>query len=237
MEKIITFDLQRFATVVVTSQSELQTALNSATADTTIQLGADIDVTSQISVSNTSASKITLDLNGKTITATGNNWDNTNRKCDVFKFTVKNGSIDVNIDKGVLTGGYFDSLNNNADASVNDYLNVFYVKGDASNKPSLTLGEGLVMNYDSNTKVEVTGVLIEGEASGTSDTASSTTTTNAASVTIDGAKISVYNGTVMASRGRTYIDIKGNSELYYTSPTDNFTLQLGRWARTNKLCC
>ena len=151
------FNLQRFATTVVTTQTELQNALNSAAAGDTIQLGADIDVTSQINVSNTATSKVTLDLNGKTITATGNGW--VGGSSDLFKITqgnieVKNGKIDVNIDQGVLKDGVFESTTYGSGITADDYLNVFYVGSDTSN--ALTLGENLVMDYTSNTTVYTT---------------------------------------------------------------------------------
>ena len=177
----IKFDLQMFdgdettaKTVTVNSQAELQSALNDSSVKKVI-VGSNFDITSQVTV--TSGTTVELDLNGKTLTATGTDWEV--KKSDVFNITngnltVKNGRIDVDIAQGVLKEGWYDKINSNAGCTTTDYLNIFYLDNSEEtnqNKAHLTLGEGFVVEIESDCAIEVTGVLIEGKASGTASDA------------------------------------------------------------------
>lgn len=85
----------KFETVIVNAQTNLQTAINQASAGDVVKLTSNVVLTEQVEVNK----KVVIDLNGFTISNTEDIWDTTNKKWSLISvveggdLTIKHGTL------------------------------------------------------------------------------------------------------------------------------------------------
>ncbi len=195
--------------VTVTNQTELQTAINNATSDTTIILGNDISVENSAITIN-SAYSFTINLNGKKLSSYGTN------------IITHNGAGNVTIMGGRLNAKYGDVIYNSITGSVTildstiDTTTGYAINNNGTGSGTISGSEVYANNshaiYNKSTgSVIISECLLAASAQYAIKSPTGSVTIQSGTVTIRG-NAGAMNGTVPI--GYDNMQIKAGNDLY-----------------------